>query len=518
MEIEKKIQQLQNFLKIKNYSFVIQECKKLLIKYPNDSFLYNLCGLALQGNGNIPMSIEYFKKSIDLEPRNIAAKNNLANSYKSVGEINLAEKLYNDVLKDNPNHIQALNNYANLKETLGYNEMSINFYNKALKINPAQTNILYSLATVYQNIGDFDKAQENFKKVILINPKHSLAHRQLSYMIKYSEDNKEHLKKMLYLLNDPNLDNFHKANLSFAVGKAYDDLNNYDNSFKYFDKANKLLSELSSYDFQIDKNLFKNIKKIFEKIDFKKNNLKYDKRKIIFICGMPRSGTTLIEQIIASHDQVTGFGELIYLNRLIRKNYFLDNLLDYKKIEESITYNLNPLNKGYFNLLDFHEFKTNYSTDKTPLNFKWIGIIKLFFPNCKIIHCKRDPKDTCLSIFKNSFAANDMLWTNNELNIVNYYKEYLKIMSFWNSKFGDFIYEVQYEEIVKNQKNEIKKIINFCNLEWDEKCLKYYEKNKTPIKTLSVNQARQKIYDTSMHSSQFYSKKLKTMFDALEKN
>ena len=165
---------------------------------------------------------------------------------------------------------------------------------------------------------------------------------------------------------------------------------------------------------------------------------------------------------------------------------------------------------------DPYKFSENIITDKAPQNFRWIGFIKLFFPNSKIIHCFRNPKDNCLSLFKNSFASPMMNWSNKMEDIANYYNLYIEMMKFWKSKIPDFIYDVEYENLVQNKDTEIKNILNFCELKWDEKCLTPNKNSKTPIKTVSVSQAREPIYRSSVNSSGNFDKYLEKMYSILK--
>ena len=144
--------------------------------------------------------------------------------------------------------------------------------------------------------------------------------------------------------------------------------------------------------------------------------------------------------------------------------------------------------------------------------------MKLFFPNCKVVHCVRNPKDNCLSLYKNNFPSNTMNWSFDEEDIGRYYNGYKNLMNFWKNKTSNFIYDLNYEQLVGNQKEETEKLINFCGLEWDPDCLEFYKKNKTPIKTVSINQARKPIYNKSVNSSEFYSKHLSTLFNILDKS
>ena len=205
---------------------------------------------------------------------------------------------------------------------------------------------------------------------------------------------------------------------------------------------------------------------------------------------MPRSGTTLVEQIIASHNEVFGAGELVYLQSIIKNNLISKKKLSKEKLNNQFGDQANFINKEYFKMMNFHNIKENYFTDKAPPNFRWLGIIKLFFPNSKIIYCKRNAKDNCLSIYKNFFLSEDMKWAFDQTDIANYYNLHLNLMNYWVSKLGDFIYEVEYEKLVSNKEEEIKKLIKFCDLEWDPICLNHHKSKKTPIKTVSISQAR----------------------------
>jgi len=230
---------------------------------------------------------------------------------------------------------------------------------------------------------------------------------------------------------------------------------------------------------------------------------------------MPRSGTTLVEQIIASHNDVFGAGELIYIQRIINKYFISENKFSKKKLNNEMQLDSNLINEDYFKMINYHKFKVNNFTDKAPQNFRWIGILKLFFPNSKIIYCKRNAQDNCLSIYKNFFASNDMRWAFDEKNIANYYKLHLNLMDYWKSKFEDQIYEINYEKLVSNKEEEIKKLIKFCDLEWDPICLNHHKSKKTPIKTVSISQARKPVYKSSVNSNLNYEKYLSEMFDLL---
>ena len=318
------------------------------------------------------------------------------------------------------------------------------------------------------------------------------------------------------LIKDKNLKKEQSIDLYFALGKAYEDVENYEKSYEYLEKGNKLKKTKINYQIDNQVKLFNSITKVFEDIDIKSLKKTSSNKFIIFICGMPRSGTTLVEQIIAAHPEVSGAGELIYLQNSIEQYFVEDYKLNKQKIIDAASSNNNILEKQYYELLSYHQFTSNIITDKAPQNFRWLGFIKIFFPNSKIIHCNRNAKDNCLSLFKNNFASAHMDWSYDQKDIAEYYNLYSKLMKFWNKKIPHDIYNANYEKIVQNKEIEIKKLIQFCGLKWDPACLNHHEHIKTPISTASVVQARKPIYDKSVNSNVNFSKNLKNLFSKIK--
>ena len=320
------------------------------------------------------------------------------------------------------------------------------------------------------------------------------------------------------LLDDDfiNFSSTEKIDLFFALGKAHEDIKDFKNSYKFLNEANLIMQQKHGYNFSNTRKLCDNIVKLFENLKGKKSLKAKSEKQIIFICGMPRSGTTLVEQIIASHSKVSGAGELQYLEKTINENFLEDMKFNKQKIAEEMSKDTNIIHEKYLELLNFHHFNTNCITDKAPQNFIWIGFIKLFFPNSKIIHCSRNPKDNCLSLFKNYFPSKSMSWTYDQKMIPEYYKLYLKMMDFWKSKFKDSIFDANYEKIVNSPESEVKKMISFCDLNWEPECLNFYKNKKTPVQTVSVSQANKPIYKSSVNSNQGYAEYLKEMFHILD--
>ena len=528
MDLVEKIRVLNNHLKAKNFKRVIEGSSKILKQIPRNDYLLNLTGMAYQGLSQHKNSIKYFKEALKYAPNNIAAMNNYANSLKAVGNLEASEELYKNILKINPGYINAYNNYANLKTLINDYDGAIDLYKKALEILKENTNvpkasslgILFSLAVAYQSNNNIEDTRQTIKQIFLIEASHVGAHKLISSITKYSIEDKNslnHLKTMEQLDSQINDNNYErKLDISYALGKSYEDLRDYKKSFYYLNIANELKLKEKGSNIDAEKKAIQNIIKTFDGIDLDKTNQDINQKKIIFICGMPRSGTALAEQIISSHSEVYGAGELIYLQQVLKKNFVENFKYNKQHIIENQSLPKNVISSEYHEYFKLYNIKENIITDKAPQNFRLIGFIKLFFPNCKIIHCHRNPKDNCLSLFKNSFASQTMNWTNKAEDIAEYYNLYSEIMKFWKVKIPNFIYDLDYDKLVQDKESEIRKILNFCELEWDEKCLNPSKNSKTPIKTVSIAQARQPIYKSSLNSSDNYEKYLSKMFGILK--
>ena len=296
-----------------------------------------------------------------------------------------------------------------------------------------------------------------------------------------------------------------KSTLYYAIAKSYDDQRNYKESCNFFVKANDIQKKMNkNYSIKEEIKLFNNIKEIFEKTDFEKY-LKYKTNKnLIFVVGLPRSGTTLTHQILASHSKVHGIGELEILNRFMKKNLINENFTSiFKNYSMKNDEKIKSFNNKYFSKINFVKTNKNIIVDKSPLNFQWLGFIKILFPNSKIIHCTRNLKDTALSIYKNAFSANSIVWSNDQDDLAKYIEIYLDLMKFWRKTLPNFIHDINYEKLTENKEDQVKKLLKFCDLNWEKDCLNFNKKGP-PIKTVSITQARKPIYKTSVNSYEKY--------------
>ncbi len=370
--------------------------------------------------------------------------------------------------------------------------------------NPKDINIIINLANAYISSGNFISALKITKLANQLAPENMGIDFTLSNLIDYSEDH-EHQKIMLEKSDNEFFKEKDKIPLYFALGKSFNDQKKYSKSFHFFELGNKIKnSTLKDYSLKVEELYVKKIKKFFLNYDFKTTyEKKLFNKKIIFIIGLPRSGSSLVHQILASHSSVNGLGESSILNT------FINNKILEEKFETNLKYN-NNINHEFLSDLSIYlgsEYenvsKNKISVDKSLFNFFWIGFIKVIFPKAKIIHTTRNMEDTCFSIYKSLFGKNSVLWSYDKKNILKFISIYNDLLKFWSDKIPNYIYNLSYESLINNQKKEIKKLLSFCELEWEENCINFY-KNAPPIKSASLYQTRKPIYKSSIKQNLKY--------------
>ena len=494
-------------------------CKKLIENNPKVAFLYNLLGLILVEEKKIDEAISSFKEGLKIDPNYAMIYNNMGLLFvneKTIRNKIKAETYYKKAISLDKNIAEPHNNLGSLYNSLEkYNE-AIKSYKKAIEINSKFSYSYYNLGSLYITTGQFNDAKINLKEAIKLNPNFYEAHRALSRITKYTSD-EEHfniLKNLYKNFKSNNLE--HKINLSFSLGKAYEDLEDFDKSFDHYQEANKLFKNKIKFSLKEEKLKFQEIKDTYNlKLLDKFKNSGYQESSPIFIVGMPRSGTTLVEQILSSHSEVFGAGERIIIVKLLQKYFGEKNLSLFFEDDKNFNKDLfSIIGKEYVSAIKNISDNSSRFTDKLPENFFWIGLIKLILPNAKILHCSRDPRDNCFSLFKNYFPNNSLDYSYNLHNVVEYYNLYYDLMNYWKNLFPKFIFEVKYENLVSNTEKEIRSMLNFCDLQWDNKCLDFY-KNKRAVKTASDVQARNKIYSSSINLWKKYENFFKLYFDKL---
>jgi tetratricopeptide (TPR) repeat protein len=472
---------------------------------------YNL-GVVFQKNKQSDDAYLSYEKAIQLNHAYPQAHNNLGMLKLKKRDLDGAVKSFEWAVAYDPDYVEAQNNLgATFQELMIYENAKVQ-YEKALKINPNFAQALNNLGSVCEIFGLKDQAYKNYNKAIKIDPSYCEAHRNLSAIKQYKKNDSQ-INQLETLISNKTINISDRRNLNFALAKVHEDLGNNDQFLKFLKNGNQLRKQELNYSFSSSKNFHSNLLQAFKSPPelINQSNQKNSNIRPIFILGMPRSGTTLVEQIISSHNQVFGAGELntlkdivtpILINHINSKNKSINNQ-DIKSVRQQYLDSLIKLNTN-----------EQIVTDKMPINFRFIGFIVSALPEAKIIHVRRDARATCWSNYKHYFSSGNG-FTFDQEDLARFYGLYSEIMDFWQKLFPDKIYNLNYEKLTENQKTETEKLLKYCELEWDPKCLEFYN-NDRGIKTASASQVRQKMYQGSSEAWKQFEPYIKTLIDGLK--
>ena len=519
----------------------VEVIKSLNSLYPNQPLLFNLIGACYKELGELAgaakmfeiaitlspqyaeahfnlgvihqdldqkeLAVKCYKKAIEITPNYPSAHNNLGNVYKDLDELDSSIESLEWAIAYKHDYAEAHNNLGNSLYESGRVQDAVKSFEKALFYNPTYARAMFNLSLALKDIGKKEDYHKLIEKTVQLKPHWSDAQLHLSRVKKY-KNNDPQIAQLHSFLNQSNLTLKDSINFNFTLAKVYEDIGDHENQFEFLNEANRLRKEESGYKFEKDLRLFSNIKETFKNPPkpLTKSIIKSSEKSPIFILGMPRSGTSLVHQIVSNHKQVYGAGELTKLNKFVTP-YLKDS--ENKEITKQ---DLLSIRENYTKELSSLNVTENIIVDKMPLNFRYIGFILSAFPDSKIIHMNRDSMAVCWSIYKYFFPGNT--YSYNQKDIAAYYCLYEDLMDFWKKKFPNKIYDLYYEELTINQKFETMELLKYCNLEWDENCLNFH-KNTTAVKTTSAIQVKNKMYQGSSDAWKKYEAYLKPLLDGL---
>lgn len=370
--------------------------------------------------------------------------------------------------------------------------------------------ILYNaLGYTLLGFGREEEAFAAFEKAIEIEPKYIAPYKNLGNNKKFKKGDAFVDKVYEQLKYDHSL--IDKSNLHAILGKILENFGDYREAFENYKLANDLRRSSFTYSVEKDESDFELLAQIFSKdLMAAKSSAPIQAKTVpIFILGMPRSGTTLVEQILASHSKIHGAGELQYLAQVIKMNNKSFPLY----LKDTSIEDLQKQGDAYIGLLQQHGFQQKYICDKMPANFIYLPMIRLILPYAKVIHVKRDSMDTCLSNYKEMFTVGQYHSFNLE-ELGRYYKSYQILMQAWHELLPDFIFDLQYEDLISNQEEKTRDLLEFIGLDWEENCLEFH-KNKKSVSTASITQVRQPIYKTSLQKWKRFENELQPLVEFL---
>ena len=458
-------------------------------------------------------AIAYSQEALKIDPNSIDAKCELGAGL--FGKQYFYESI--EILKDLKNSANALFICSRSYDGIAKYEDALNCIKKAIKLNPDNGLYYNMMGNILYNLGKKDESNHAFLKAIKNNPDDASAYWNLVRTSKLSILNPEIIDKIKEKYIDKETDYDRKLLLGHCLAKIFDQSKIYDLAFDCWSAVNKIQKNHYNYDIKNDQSLFSKFYSSFTsqliKINLPKNDyLKDNNITPIFIIGMPRSGTSLIEQVLSCHPKIEGLGELEYVNDSLKKDINLTNTYVLSNEERIIN-----ARQNYLENIKHRGIKKLFFTDKMPSNFRFVGWIANAFPEAKIIHINRSPMAVCFSNFTNYFPANGMSWTCDLNDLAYYYKLYKDLMDFYSSVFKERILHVNYEEFTLNQREMTETILDYCGLEFQESCLEFH-KNSRAMPTASHHQVTQPLYTGSSEKWKLYAEWLKPLEDQLKAN
>ncbi len=477
---------LKNSGLLKKAQTCFEEALKL---WPNYVEACNNLGTTFFELGQYEKAKCFFDKSVKLRPKCAKSHNNLGLLYRELGRLEDAIRSCRFAIRLQNNYPSAHNNLGMVLQDLGKLDEAEASFRLAISLKGDFAEAHNNLGLLLQDRGKLEAAKSSFKFALKLKPNFPEAHRHLSLVKKFVTKD-EQFMQMCDLYTDQNLASNKRCHICFSLAKAHEDLKEFEQAFKFYKEGNELGKILSGYDIQSDIEQFKELRIAYEAI--RENALKIDDFCVatspIFIIGMPRSGTTLIEQILSCHSEVFGAGELPFASQ------FGDKLA--RGLSEMNKDSIISFREKYLDSTKRISGQSTRVIDKMPQNFRYIGLLSAAFPEAKILHIKRNPSAVCWGNYKQYFVSKHLgySWDLNDIKI--YYDLYYSLMEFWEQKLEDRIYSVQYESITSSQEVETRYLLEHLGLKWEDRCMAPQD-NERLVNTASSAQVRQKIYQGS---------------------
>jgi tetratricopeptide (TPR) repeat protein len=473
-------------LTMKAFAAAAQSAREGLARQPDFAMLHYHLALALQFDGNLPDAAFHYRKAIELDPSNSEAHNNLGT-----------------VLSD-----------------LGDSEAALQHGRHALELAPYVPAVHNNLGKTLMSLGEVDDAELHFRRAIAIDPESFSYYRLLVQNRRLSVSDPCFIAMADRIKNVDSLTTANQIHLHFAFGQALADNGNHEQSFEHFRQANALYRASIRYDEERTLNPLRQIPSLITSELLDANRGTGDPScSPVFIVGMPRSGSTLVEQILASHPRVFGVGERPDFERALQARLNLSSKLDIDALRAIAQTPLTSIGHDYLrriqavvgNAQDYQRI-----TDKYLFNFVYLGMIHLALPNARFIHIRRDPVETCLSIYSKLFGDIPFAYDLGELG--RYYHAYADLMAHWRSILPEgTLLEIQYEDLVNDFECTIRRLLAHCGLEWDERCMLFHQ-TRRPVLTMSARQVREPLFKSSLRRWRPAQPLLQPLLDGLASN
>ena len=485
---------------------------------PRNPRLWYLAGATFKALRNPAQAEHCLRTALALAPAFVEAHNDLAVLLHESNRVAEAIVVYRQALVHAPGNAQMLNNFGAALAKQGQLEEALQCFDQALGLNPAYAKAHHNRGRALANLGRLGEAQQALHAAIAHAPPGEKArfYRTLAFLKRFSPGDAELPEMEALALDIESLPAREQMELNFALGKAYADIGERERSFRHFLAGNGEKRRQTPYDEAAALARLERIRCAFSPgLMAARKGAGHDSEVPVFILGMPRSGSTLVEQILASHPQVHGAGECEEFKSLADATPLVDGrpLLP-DGIADLPDASLRKLGRDYLEHMQALAPQARRIVDKTLSNFLHLGLIHLALPSARIIHTRRDPVDTCLSCFSHIFNG-DHPYSYDLSELGRYWRAYDRLMAHWRSVLpAGVMLEIEYEEMVGDLEGQSRRLLAHCGLEWNDACLEFH-KTQRPVYTASVTQVREPIYRSSVQKWRAYGDLLQPLLDAL---
>ena len=475
---------------------------------PDYAFAHYNRGNALFERRRFEDALASFDLAIRYKPDYADAHYNRGRTLQELGRLDEALSAYDRVIGLRPENAFVHYNRGNALYDLMRYDDALECYRHAVSLKPDYAEAHNNVGYVLKDQGRLEEASAAFERALQLSPRYAEAHYNLSLCRKFAPGDPRIARlEELYAREDTEGED--RVKLGFALGKARADAGAPDEAFRFFAEANRLRKAMLRYDISSDRGEFEDIVAAFSSAADVAALSPADTHAgptPVFIVGMPRSGTTLVEQILASHSRVHGGGELPLLSQAVARE-------DWRHVSLSRDA-LMRIRAFYLRRIGRIGADRPFVTDKMPNNFRWIGFIRLALPEAKIVHVVRDPVAVCWSSFRTFFPSRGMAWSFDLEDVARYYGLYEGMMRFWAEKFPDGIHRIGYERLTESQEDETRRLLGFLGLPWEDAVMAFHRTGRT-VRSASTTQVRQEMYRGSSEEWKKYESHLRPLIEAL---
>lgn len=487
-------------------------CAALIKSHPDFNDAYLLLAKTRQQQGRFGDMLQLVETALSRDPRNTHVQLQFAGACQFSGQYDRALQMLSLLEPTAQNDATLLQQLAQLYVRSGQHAAAHRCYERALALQPDNPQFLNNLAASCIAMGDITAAENTYSRVIGLAPKYYDAWHNRSTLRKQTKDD-NHIGKLERTLKKLPRNDAGETPLAFALAKELEDLGEFARSFSYLKRGADSVRRRISYDVGTDIAVMQRIAELYD-ADFVQNTVAATEQPgPIFILGLPRSGTTLVDRIVSSHSQVQSMGELTdFALALTRIGGTTDKQ---QLLETSVKLNFDALGKDYQRSVTSYGVQSPFFVDKTPTNFLYIGLIAKALPGAAIVHLRRHPVDSCLAMYRTLFRLGYPFSYNLD-DLADYYIAYDALMRHWEAILPGKIFNVSYEGLVNEQESVSRDIVAHCGLEWENACLQF-DKNAAPVTTASAVQVRRPMYRDALARWKHYADELKPLIERLDK-